>query len=209
MASSTKLILAFGAVGAFAAAPAAAQQLGVVGGETTQVVQAAPGDVAAVDDAQLLSEVLAALPPGVTLETATDDQIAAAVSTVVAARGAAAGTAGSQAQTDAIANVAAQTLSVVSVTLDSIGRSGSANAVTTQVTNTLPPQARGQVQQQVASSRANPTPSQVGATAIVISQVQPAAGQQQQQVLPIVPQNTNQNLGQTVFQENPNQVSPS
>lgn len=174
------------------------------------LAQGQPGDQAAATDEQLLTEVLAALPPGITLETATDEQIAAAVQAVVSTRSAApAGTPGTPAPD--IGSIAGQVLSVVSVTLDSVGRSASSNAVATQVVNALPPQVRSQVQQQVQSSRANPTPSQVAAVGGFLSgAIQSAANQQQQQQQIVSPQQQGQeNLEQNGFQENPNQVSGS
>ncbi|SMF21300.1 hypothetical protein SAMN06265365_104206 [Tistlia consotensis] len=213
MAKRYAVAFAFGAIAALATTPGWAQESGQVAPGAVQLGQAT--DTAGQelpDDATLLADVLAALPAGVTLETATDDQIAAAVQNVTATLSTpGTGTTPGAPAID-IGTITSQVLSVVSVTLDSIGRSTSANNVSTQVVNTLPPQVRAQVQQQVASSRGNPTPSQIAAVGGFISgTIQPAAGQQQQQQqvnLPII-QPGQQSLGQSVFQENPNQVSPS
>lgn len=151
-----------------------------------------PGPVAAdletaLDDAELLSRVLAALPPGVSIETATDDQLSLAVTTVIAAIAGAPAAAGLPGQVPELppgaqpnlATIASRVLSVVTISLDAIGRSDLSNAVAGQVVAALPPQVQQQVQQQVQASRAEPTPSQAAAAAVVIAQVQPALGQQQ------------------------------
>lgn len=105
-----------------------------------------------VSDSQLLADVEAELPTGVSLDNATAAQIQTAVNTVVESAGTG-------------ANITSQILGVVSVALDNRGRSAIANNVTTNVVNAQPPAVQGQITASVSQSRANPTASQSTASA--------------------------------------------
>jgi hypothetical protein len=121
-------------------------------------------------DAEVLAAVQAQLPDGVTLATATPDQLAAAINAAMGAQGDTGG------QTGGGQFSISQVLAVVSVVLDSLGRGDVATTVTTQVIATLPPDQRQQVQTAVQQARNDPTPSQLAAAANVVAGQTPAAG---------------------------------
>lgn len=154
--------VACGLVLALAIAPvtgASAQQAG----QTAQDPQAA-----------LMADVLAALPAGVTLADATEDQIAAAIQSVISTQSAAGTALG---QTVDVAAVASQVISVVSVSLDAMGRGSVATTVTAKAVSALPTSVQTQVSQSVSTSRANPPPTLVAVAVQVVSgTLAPAAG---------------------------------